>query len=78
MINAILARLVAELRAEGVPDPLGERFNLSSLWSDLALANGEPVPAEVAARLDAPIAHVALAPARWLPDYTREATLEPA
>jgi len=33
-VNALLLALVAELRAEDVPDPLNQRFTLAALWAD--------------------------------------------
>ncbi len=54
-VNALLLALVAELRAEDVPDPLNERFTLAAIWADLARLAGEPLPADVAAVLDAPL-----------------------
>ena len=38
-----------------VPDPLAQPCTLALLWTDLARLAGEPLPAEVAALVDAPI-----------------------
>jgi len=54
-INALLLALVAELRAEDVPDPLNERFTLAALWDDLARLAGETVPPAIVLALDAPV-----------------------
>ncbi len=54
-INALLLALVAELRAEGVPDPLNERFTLAAVWADLARLAGETVPPALVAALDGPV-----------------------
>jgi hypothetical protein len=54
-LNAIMAALVAELRAGGIPNPLGESFTLAAMWDDLARLAGEAPPAEVAALFEAPI-----------------------
>jgi len=61
-VNTLLLALVAELRAEDVPDPLSTPFTLAALWDDLARLAGEPLPADVAAALDAPLDLVPLAP----------------
>ena len=52
-INDIMFALVAELAEGEVPSPLRQRFNLASLWADLARLAGEELPAEVAALVDA-------------------------
>ncbi len=54
-VNALLLALVAELRAEDVPGPLSTPFTLAALWDDLARIAGEPLPADVAAVLNAPV-----------------------
>lgn len=54
-VNALLLALVAELRAEDVPDVLSTRITLAAVWADLARIAGETVPADVAAVLDAPV-----------------------
>ena len=51
MINRYLSILVDELRAEGVPDPLHQRFTLAAVWDDLARLGGEVPPAAVRAML---------------------------
>ncbi len=53
-VNALMLALVAELHTEDVPAPLDERFTLAAVWADLTRLAGEPVPADVAAVLDAP------------------------
>ncbi len=54
-VNALLLALVAELRAEDVPDPLNERFTLAAIWADLARLAGETVPPAIVLALDAPV-----------------------
>ena len=44
MINHLMALLLDELRAEGIPAPLPERFALAALWDDLARLAGETPP----------------------------------
>jgi hypothetical protein len=51
-ITALLRALAAELRDEGIPDPLGQPLALWAVWADLCRLAGEPTPPEVAARLD--------------------------
>ncbi len=53
-ITAALTALYAEL-AEEIPDVLTETFTFAGLWADLARLAGEPLPADVAAVLDAPL-----------------------
>ena len=47
MINRLLTLLLDELRAEGIPSPLTERFALAALWDDLARLAGETPPLAV-------------------------------
>ncbi len=54
-VNALLLALVAELRDEGVPNPLNERFTLAAIWADLARLAGETVPPAIVLALDAPV-----------------------
>jgi hypothetical protein len=54
-VNALLLALVAELRAEDVPDPLNQRFTLAALWADLARLAGEAVPPAIVLALDDPV-----------------------
>jgi len=54
-INDTLHALVAEMAAGEVPDPLAQPCTLALVWADLARLAGEPLPAEVAALVDAPI-----------------------
>ncbi len=54
-INDTLRALVAEMVAGDVPDPLAQPCTLAVVWADLARLAGEPLPAEVAALVDAPI-----------------------
>ena len=51
-VTAAMRALVAELRAEGIPDPLGQPLALWAVWADLCRLADEPTPREVAARLD--------------------------
>lgn len=53
-INAALTALYAEL-ADEIPDALTESFTFAGLWADLCRLAGEPLPADVAAVLDAPM-----------------------
>jgi len=53
-INETLRALVAEMAAGDVPDPLAQPCTLALVWSVLARLAGEPLPAEVAALVDAP------------------------
>ncbi len=53
-ITAALTALYAEL-AEEIPDVLTETFTFAGLWADLARLADEPLPADVAAVLDAPL-----------------------
>ena len=48
-INQAMALLVAELEAEEVLAPLGQRFTLANIWCDLARLAGEELPAEALA-----------------------------
>ena len=51
-INDLLYRLLDELAAEGIPDPLSTPFTLASLWLDLCQLAGEEPPVAVATLLD--------------------------
>jgi hypothetical protein len=51
-VNDLLRGLLAELRAEGIPDPLGQPLALWAVWADVCRLAGEPTPREVAERLD--------------------------
>ena len=51
-INDLLHRLLDELAAEGIPEPLSTPFTLAALWLDLCRLAGEEPPAAVAALLD--------------------------
>jgi len=53
-VTAALTALLEELAAE-IPDVLTETFTFAGLWADLARLAGEPLPADVAAVLDAPL-----------------------
>lgn len=46
-VNSLLRQLLAELREEGIPDPLGESFSLAAIWLDLCRLAGETPPAQV-------------------------------
>lgn len=54
-INETLRALIAEMAAGDVPDPLAQPCTLALVWADLARLAGEPLPAEVAVLIDAPI-----------------------
>ena len=62
-VTAALAALYAELAAE-IPDALNARFSFATMWCDLARLAGEPLPADVAAVLDAPLDLAPAAPVR--------------
>ncbi len=47
----VFDRYVAELEADGIPDPLAETFTLSAAMADLFRLAGEPLPLDVAAHL---------------------------
>lgn len=66
-INAAMTALLHEL-SEEIPDVLTETFTFAALWADLCRVAGEPVPADVAAALDAPLD---LAPAFPAPEVRR-------
>jgi hypothetical protein len=51
MINHHLSILVDQLRAEGIADPLAQRFTLAALWDDLATIADETPPTCVIAHL---------------------------
>ncbi len=53
-INVAMTQLLHEL-AEEVPGALTAEFSLACLWADLCRIAAEPVPADVAAGLDAPL-----------------------
>jgi hypothetical protein len=58
-VAELMGRLVAELEADEVIDPLAQSFTLAGIWSDLARLAGEPLPhaaaAIVGATLDTPV-----------------------
>ncbi len=68
-VNALLLTLVAELRAESVPDPLNERFTLAAVLSGKVGLGGLPgnagvlqeggVAAQALAGMPVPIRHAA-------------------
>lgn len=64
-VGELCARLLAELVAGDVSQPLAQRFTLAFIWSDLCRLAGEPLPPGVQARLDAP-AVAGIAPWRRL------------
>lgn len=79
IINALMALLVAELRADDIPDPLLQEFPLYAVWSDLARLANAPLPAEVAALLDSPALDRVIVPDHpLLAEPYRVAELEPA
>lgn len=47
MINRYMARLLDELRAGDMPDPLSERVLLAATWDDLCRLAGEVPPPDV-------------------------------
>ena len=53
-VTAALTALLHEL-AEEIPDALSTPFTFATLWADLARLVGEPLPADVATVLDAPV-----------------------
>lgn len=53
-INDLMAALVAELEADGVPAALGQRLTLGFVWADLCRLAGEAPHPAVAALLDQP------------------------
>lgn len=55
-VTRLCARLLAELIAGDVPQPLYQRFTVGLIWADLCRLAGEAPPAPVAALLDAPAA----------------------
>ncbi len=50
-VRDLLDQLVAELEADGVPDPLAQPFTLAAVAADLLRLAGEPLPLDIAARL---------------------------
>ena len=81
-IAAAIIALVDEL-AEDVPQPLAARLTLASVAADLCRLAGEPIPAAVAAALDAePVtphpAHTARRAGYPVAALTREPYQEPA
>jgi len=53
-VTRALTALYAEL-AEEIPDALNAEFSFATIWCDLCRIAGEPLPADVAAVLDAPL-----------------------
>ncbi len=66
MINRHLSVLVDQLRAEGIADPLAQRFTLAALWDDLATIADESPPAAVGAVRQSPMPLSAVT-LRWPP-----------
>ncbi len=62
-VTAALSLLYEEL-AEEIPNVLTETFTFAGLWADLCRIAGEPLPADVAAVLDAPLDLVPPVPVR--------------
>jgi hypothetical protein len=58
-VAELMGRLVAELEAEEVIDPLAQSFTLAGIWADLARLAHEPLPPIAAAvlgdTLDTPV-----------------------
>ena len=46
-VNALMRAFVAELAAEGVPNPLGQELTLAAVWDDLCRLAGEAPPPPV-------------------------------
>ena len=63
-VSELCGRLLAELVAGDVPQPLVQRFTLAFLWADLCRLTGEPLPPDVQAQLDAPAGAVVTPPRR--------------
>jgi len=61
-INDCFAAYLVELRDGEIADPLGARLTLATVWHDLCLLAGEPVPDDVAALVDAPPPPITLRP----------------
>lgn len=55
-VTQLCGRLLAELIAGDVPDPLSQRYSLGLLWVDLCRLAGEAPPDHVAILLDVPVA----------------------
>ena len=55
-LTELVSAYLATLEDDGIPDPLGERLNLAAVLADLLALAGEPLPAEIAARLEEPAA----------------------
>ena len=76
-VAELMGRLVAELEAEEVIDPLAQRFTLAGIWSDLARLAGEPLPPAAATvlgdTLDTPIVPLPIPVPGGYADYVREA-----
>ncbi len=53
-VNELMRRLVADLEAEGVPDPLRQPLTLAAVWADLCKLHLERPPAAVLVALDDP------------------------
>ena len=53
-VNDLMARLVDELAAGDVAEPLGESFTLALVWLDLCRLAGEEPPAFLVALIDGP------------------------
>jgi hypothetical protein len=54
-LSLVTDRLIAELRANGIAEPLAERFTLAAVLSDLFALTEAPLPASVAALIGVPV-----------------------
>ena len=52
LLAQLAASVVATLEAEGIEDPLGQPLTLACVLSDLFHAAGEPLPFEVALKIE--------------------------
>ncbi len=53
-VNDLMQRLVADLEAEGVPDPLRQPLTLAAVWAALCKLRLERPPVAVLVALDDP------------------------
>ena len=55
-LTQLVTDYLAELQDGGVDDPLGTQLTVAAVLADLLTLAGEPLPAEIAARLEEPAA----------------------
>ena len=55
-LTELVAAYLATLEDDGIPDPLDARMAVWSVLADLLALAGEPLPVEIAARLEEPAA----------------------